>query len=396
MGKLKKALRKKFRGVDSIFISSFIPRKCGIATYTRDLTSALDLIIPHCESRIVAMNKPEDGIDYPPKVIFEINQHDANSYKKAARHINKSRADVVVLEHEFGLYGGMFGEYINELVKLIKKPLIITAHTIPDDPGKGYGAALKDIIEFADNIIVMMPESIRKLARKYNYPEENIELIPHGVPYILMGPIERYKEEKGLEDKIILGNINLLSDVKGLEYIIEALELIKKQFPDVLYLIIGQTHPVVMKVDGEKYRNFLKKKTEELGLEENVKFINKYMSLDELVRWLKAIDIYITPYLDPQQSASGALAYAIGAGKACISTPYIYAKEILADGRGVIVPFRNSRAIADAVVDMCKNPEKKLRIEREALEFGKLMTWPNVALQHFQLFNRVLGKHGGV
>ena len=399
MGKLRKALRKKYKeykGVNSIFISSFVPRKCGIATYTSDLTSAMDLISPLCEPRIVALNKPEDGIEYPPKVVFEINQDDFNSYKKAAGYINRSRAEVVVLEHEFGLYGGKFGEYINELVKLIKKPLIITTHTIPDDPGKGYGAALKNVIDFADSIIVMMPESISKLANKYNYPKENIDLIPHGVPDILMGPVEEYKEKKGLQDRIILGNINLLSEVKGLEYIIESLEFIKKQFPSVLYLIIGQTHPIVLKTEGEKYRNFLKEKIKKLGLEENVKFINKYMSLDELVRWLKAIDIYITPYLDPQQSASGALAYAIGAGKACISTSYMYAKEILENERGIIIPFRNSRAIASAVIDLCKNPEKKLRIEKEALKFGKLMAWPNVALQHFQLFSRILGKNSGV
>jgi polysaccharide biosynthesis protein PslF len=394
MIKLKNALRKKYRGVDSIFISSFVPRKCGIATYTRDLVGAIDIINPNCEVEIMAMDRPEDGISYPPEVVFKINQHDAHCYRQAARHINKSRADVIVLEHEFGLYGGKFGEYINEMAKLIKKPLIITTHTIPDNPDIGYGAALKEIIEFADSVIVMMPESIRKLAKKYKYPEENIELIPHGVPDILMEPVERYKEKKGLKKRIILGNINLLSEVKGIEYIIEALQLIKKQIPNVLYLMIGQTHPVVLKEEGEKYRNFLKKKIKELGLEENARFINKYMSLDELVRWLKAIDIYITPYLDPHQSASGALAYAIGAGKACISTPYMYAKEILANGRGVLVPFRNSRAIASAVIDICKNPEKKLRIEKEALKFGKMMTWPNVALQHFQLFNRILGRQG--
>ncbi len=354
------------------------------------------MISPSYEAEIIAMDKPEDGIDYPPEVVFKINQYDVNSYRKAARCINKSRVDVVVLEHEFGLYGGMFGEYINELAKLIKKPLVITTHTIPDDPDNKYGASLKEIIEFADSVIVMMPESIRKLAKKYKYPEEKIELIPHGVPDILMEPVERYKEKRGLKNRIILGNINLLSAVKGIEYIIEALQIIKRQIPNVLYLIIGQTHPVVLKEEGEKYRNFLKKKIKELGLEENVKFVNKYIPLDELVRWLKAIDIYITPYLDPHQSGSGALAYAIGAGKACISTPYMYAKEILADGRGIIVPFRNSRAIANAVIDICKNPKKKLKIEREALKFGRMMTWPNVALQHFQLFEKILGRKSSI
>ncbi len=390
MEKLKKVLREKSKGINCVYISSYVPRKCGIATYTRDLTRAIDLINPYCESRIIAMVKPEDKIKYPPEVKFEVNQYDIGSYIKAANYINKSIADIVVLEHEFGLYGGEFGEYIIKLVERIKKPLIITAHTIPDNPDGGYGRALKDVIKFTDKVIAMMPESIQKLVKNYNYPVENIEIIPHGVPDIVMEPNEKYKRKKGLKDKIILGNINLLSEIKGIEYIIEALGAIKKQFPGVLYLIIGQTHPVVLKIEGEKYRNFLKRKIKNLNLEENVKFINKYMSLGELVSWLKAIDIYITPYLDPQQSASGALAYAIGAGKACISTPYLYAKEVLARGRGVIVPFRNSGVIANAVIDICRNPEKKLKLEKKAYEFGRLMTWYNVALQHLKLFNEVL------
>jgi polysaccharide biosynthesis protein PslF len=394
--KLKKVLREKSKGINCVYISSYIPRKCGIATYTRDLTRAIDLINPYCESRIIAMVKPEDKIKYPPEVKFEINQYDIGSYIKAANYINKSIADIVVLEHEFGLYGGEFGEYIIKLVERIKKPLIVTTHTIPDNPDEGYGRALKDVIKFTDKVIAMMPESIQKLVKKYNYPVDNIEIIPHGVPDIVMEPNEKYKRKKGLKDKIILGNINLLSEIKGIEYIIEALGVIKKQFPGVLYLIIGQTHPVVLKIEGEKYRNFLKRKIKNLNLEENVKFINKYMTLEELVSWLKAIDIYITPYLDPQQSASGALAYAIGAGKACISTPYLYAKEVLASGRGVIVPFRNSGAIANAVIDICRNPEKKLKLEKKAYEFGRLMTWYNVALQHLKLFNEVLDIHENI
>lgn len=393
MSKLKKVLREKCKGINVIYISSYVPRKCGIATYTKDLIRAVNLLNPHCEPKIVALIRPEDKINYPPEVKFKIKQNEVDSYIKAAGYINKSTADIVVLEHEFGLYGGEFGEYIIRLAEQIKKPLIITVHTIPDNPDIGYGLALKDIIKFAYKVIAMMPQSIQKLIKKYNYPEENIEIIPHGVPDISLESNDKYKRKKGFKDKIILGNINLLSEIKGLEYIIEALEEIKRHFPNVLYLIIGQTHPVVSKIEGEKYRNFLKRKIKQLNLRDNVRFINKYMSLEELVVWLKVIDIYITPYLDPEQSASGALAYAIGAGKACISTPYLYAKEILEHGRGVIVPFRNSQAIANAVIDLCKNPEKKLRIESKAHKFGRLMTWYNVALQHLQLFNEVLDKY---
>jgi glycosyltransferase involved in cell wall biosynthesis len=275
---------------------------------------------------------------------------------------------------------------------LIKKPLIITAHTIPDNSNNGYGLVLKDVIKFADKVIVMMPESLEKLVKRYDYPKEKIDIIPHGVPDIPLEPNYKYKKKKRLGDKVILGNINLLSAVKGLEYTIEALKKIKKKLNNVLYLIIGQTHPIVLKAEGQKYKNFLKEKIKHYNLQENVKFINKYMSLKELVVWLRIIDIYITPYLNPQQSTSGALAYAIGAGKLCISTPYLYAKEVLAEGRGIIVPFRNSQAIADAVIDICKNPQRKLEMEKKAHKFGRLMTWYNVALQHLELFNEILDK----
>jgi len=392
LDKLRKILREKNKCINSTFISSYTPRKCGIATYTKDLTRAINLINPYSKSDIVALIRPEDKIDYPPEVKLKINQYEVDSYIKAAGHINKSKTDIVVLEHEFGLYDGDFGEYIIKLIELIKKPLIITTHTIPDNASEGYGLVLKDVLKFAEKVIAMMPESLQKLIKNYNCPKEKIEIIPHGVPDIPLEATAEYKKIKGLEDRIILGNINLLSASKGLEYTIEALKKIKEQFNNVLYLIIGQTHPVVLKAEGEKYRIFLKEKIKQHDLQGNVKFINKYLSLKELVVWLKIIDVYITPYLDPQQSASGALAYAIGAGKICISTPYLYAKEVLAEGRGIIVPFRNSQAIADAVIDICKNPQKKLRMENKTYKFGRLMTWYNVALQHLKLFDEVLGE----
>lgn len=374
-------------------MSSYIPRKCGIATYTRDLTEAINLINPYSRAEIFALVIPEDKINYPPEVKFKINQYETDSYIRAANRINRSSADVVILEHEFGLYGGDFGEYIIKLLELLKKPLIITAHTIPDDPEKGYGLVLKDVIKFAEKVIVMMPQSLDKLIKEYNYPREKIEIIPHGVPDIPLEPNDIYKRKKRLEDRLIIGNINLLSEIKGIEYTIEALRDIKKKFPNVLYFIIGQTHPVVLQTAGEKYRNFLKEKIKSYGLYENVRFINKYLSLNKLVDWLRAMDIYITPYLDPQQSASGALAYAVGAGKVCISTPYLYAKEILSNGRGIIVPFRDSHAIANAAIDIFKDPQKKSAIENKTYKFGRLMTWYNIALQHLTLFDEVIAKY---
>ena len=389
-------LIKNLPSINIIYISSYIPRKCGIATYTKDLTEAINRINPNCKIEIFALVKPEDKINYGPEVKFKINQYKIDPYIEAAGNIDKSNADIVVLEHEFGLYSGEYGEYIIKLIELVKKPLIVTAHTIPDDASKGYGLVLKDLIKYAEKVIIMMPQSMEKLVKEYNYPKDKIEIIPHGVPDIPLETNYKYKNKKGLEDRLIVGNINLLSEVKGLEYTIEALKEIKSKFPNVLYLIIGQTHPVVLQTDGEKYRNFLKEKIKLYNLQENVKFINEYITLNELIEWLKVIDIYITPYLDPQQSASGALAYAIGAGKVCISTPYLYAKDVLAEGRGIIVPFRNSQAIADAVIDIFKNPQKKSAMEKKTYKFGRLMTWDNVALQHLELFDEVINKYKNI
>jgi len=390
MKQFEKVLKGANKKISLSFISSYVPRKCGIATYTKDLVNAISYVNPYSKNEIIALIKPEDKIIYPPIVKFKIHQEDKQSYIKAAEYLNNSKNDLIILEHEFGLYGGDFGSYIIYLLKNLKKPLIITTHTIPEDPNKDYGLVLKETIKYAQKIIVMMPQSVNKLVKKYNYPKENIEIIPHGVPDIPFEPNNNHKILKGLENKIVIGNINLLSEVKGLEYIIDALPEIKKYFENILYLIIGQTHPVVLKNEGEKYRNFLLEKINRLNLSENVQFINKYLTLEELIEWLKVIDIYITPYLDPQQSASGALAYAIGAGKACISTPYLYAKDVLSDGRGIFIPFKDSKAISQAVIDLLNNPKKKELMERKTYKFGRYMTWYNVATQHLNLFYKML------
>ena len=223
-------------------------------------------------------------------------------------------------------------------------------------------------------------------------PAEKIVVIHHGTPDLPFASTEAEKKKKELSDRLVLGNINLLSNIKGIEYSLRATALIAKEFPKVLYLVIGQTHPVDKVNNDEKYRKSLIALVKELHIDKNVRFINKYLSLNELVDWIKAVDFYITPYLDPEQAASGALAYAVGAGKCCISSPYMYAKEVLANGRGVIVPFRDPKAIAEAVIKLWKNKNKKLEIERKAYSYGRLMTWSNVALQYLNLFEAV--QHG--
>jgi glycosyltransferase involved in cell wall biosynthesis len=234
----------------------------------------------------------------------------------------------------------------------------------------------------------------KKLIKLYGVNKKNIAVIPHGTPNFTFNGTESYKKKKKLQGRLILGNINLLSENKGIDYSIEAVAQIAKVYPEVLYLVIGQTHPNILKTEGEKYRNKLKNKIKELGIQKNVKFINKYVSIEELCDWLKMMDIYITPYLDKQQSSSGALAYAVGAGKLCISTGYVYAEEILGEGRGIIVPFRDSQAIAKAVIDIWSDKEKRKIMERKAYEYGRFMTWSSVALQHLDFFENMIKKYG--
>jgi len=378
----------KRKTIKVIYISSYIPKKCGIATFTKDLTNAINMLNPYALAEIMALNMPEERLDYPWEVKYKINRDDLNSYLQAAEYINKSGADIVMLELEFGLCGGPFGEYIVSFVERIKKPLVVTCHTILDDPTKEYGNVLKRVVAVADAVVVMLHQSANKLVEKYKLPKKKIAFIPHGIPDLPFNAESSF--EKRYENRIILGNINLMSSGKGIEYSIKATAEIAKICPNVLCLIVGQTHPDVLRYEGEKYRKYLKAMVKKMGISQNVKFINRYVSLEELLEWLKLIDYYVTPYLDPFQISSGALAYAIGAGKLCISTPYLYADEVLSNGRGISVPFKDSQSIVKAIIDMERNPDKKNEMETKAYERGRLMTWSNVALQHLDLFEKVI------
>jgi glycosyltransferase involved in cell wall biosynthesis len=262
-----------------------------------------------------------------------------------------------------------------------------------EDKNSCWGKTFSKLIKEVEGLTVMTNFSAKKLSKLYEFDRRRIAIIPHGTPDISFNHGAAYKKKKNMFDRLVLGNVNLLSENKGIGYTIEAVAKIAKVYPEVLYLIIGQTHPNILKEEGEKYRNNLKKKIKKLGIQKNVKFINKYVSLEELIEWLKIIDIYITPYLDKQQSSSGALAYAIGAGKVCISTKYLYAKELLAQGRGITVPFRDSKAIAKKVIEIWKNEDKRELMQRKAYDYGRFMTWSSVALQHLDFFTEIIKKH---
>lgn len=393
MNRLLKLINKKRKPIKVIYVSTYIPQKCGIATFTKDVTNAINLINPYALAELMAVVKENEEVHFPWEVKFKIRKDELNTYLVAADYVNNSCCDVVMIEHEFGIFGGKCGEYIVPFIEAIHKPVIATLHTIPEDPQSDYGALLKRLGGILSGVTVMLEQSKKKLIKEYGFDRRKIIVIPHGTPDIPYAPTERYKTKKGIKNRFVLANVNLLSENKGLEYTVEALKKIVKKIPSVLYVIIGQTHPAILERDGEKYRNFLKTIIKKNGLEKNVRFVNKYVTLEDLIDWLKSTDIYITPYLDPQQSSSGALAYAVGAGKPCISSPYRYAKEVLGKGRGVLVPFKNSNAIANAVIDLWENQEKREGIQKKAYEFGRFMTWSSVALQHLDMFEAAINRH---
>lgn len=389
------ALESKERRVRAIYISTYIPRKCGIASYTKDLTNALNVLNPLSLGEIMAVTK--DGYEgFPWEVKIKVKEQTLQTYIDAANYINESSADVVNLQHEFGIFGGADGEHILELTSRIKKPLVTTLHTVLNNPRPNQLRITKILAKQSEAVVVMVEAAQERLINIFGIDPRKIVVIPHGVPDIPYGGGLHFKEELGLGVRPIISAINLLSDNKGLEYVLRALPVVVAKHPDLLYLIIGQTHPDVIKNEGEVYRHKLEKIVKDLKLTNNVKFINQYVTIDDLIMYLRATDIYITPYLDPQQTSSGTLAYALGAGKVCISTPYLYAREILNSHRGLLVPFKDSEEIGENLNKLLSNPILMEKYQKSAYNFGRLMIWPQVALQYLDLFHLIQEKREAV
>lgn len=388
--KLQPVLRQQQEPLNAIYVSSYIPRKCGIATYTKDLTNAINLLNSRSLAEILVVDRLEETQEYPWEAKFKMTEGELSEYLAAADYVNRSQCHLVSLQHEFGIFGGELGEYIVHFAEALECPLVTTFHTVLKNPNDKHADILKRLAAKSEAVIVMMNEVVQRLVNQYGIPEDKIVVIPHGVPDLPFNDTAKYKKQRQMSDRILLGNINLLSPHKGIEFALQAVAQIAKKYPQVLYMVIGQTHPALVRQQGEQYRNSLRKLVRELGITQNVRFVNEYLELPELIKWLRTLDFYITTYIEPEQVTSGALAYAIGAGKACISTPYIYANEVLAEGRGVLVPFRDPQATADAVIRLLENPEEKREIEQRAYRYGRLMTWPNVANNHLALFRAVL------
>lgn len=370
------------------FIGNYLPRQCGIATFTTDLCESFAAQYPETACLAVPVNDTEAGYPYPARVRFEIAEQDLSSYRRAADFLNINNVDLVCLQHEYGIFGGPAGSHILALLADVRMPVVTTLHTVLKDPDPNQRRTMEELVRLSDRLVVMSRCSMEFLKDIYGASEEKIDLIPHGIPDVPFVDPNFYKDQFGIEGKFALLTFGLLSANKGIEHVINALPEIAARHPEVVYIVLGATHPHVKRREGESYRLFLERTAEERGVKKNVIFHNRFVSITELVEFIGAADIYLTPYLNPEQIVSGTLAYAAGAGKAVVSTPYWYAQELLAEGRGVFVPFADPHAIADAVLRLVENPAARHAMRKRAYLQGREMTWPKVAERYMRAFER--------
>jgi glycosyltransferase involved in cell wall biosynthesis len=367
-------------------LGNHIPRQCGIATFTTDLSDALTRELPNLECFVVAMNDSGRRPAYPPRVRWEIAENDVAAYRNAADFININSVDVVCMQYEYGIFGGKAGSLVLPLLRELRMPIVTTLHTILAEPNPLQRAAMDEITRVSERLVVMSELGASLLTSVHGVARDKIDLIPHGIPN--MGSARLTKEQLGVGGKSVILTFGLLSPDKGVEHVIDALPEIVARFPHVVYIVLGATHPHVKERHGEVYRLMLENRAKKLGVDAHVIFHNRFVSQVELTGFLAAADIYITPYLKPEQITSGTLAYAVGSGKAVISTPYWYARELLADGRGILVPWKDAPSIAREVIDLLGNDTKRVELSQRAAAYGASMTWSAVARSYGESFER--------
>jgi glycosyltransferase involved in cell wall biosynthesis len=370
------------------FLGDHLPRQCGIATYTNDLCEAVATAYPECHSIVGAVNDRPEGYDYPARIRFEIDEKELDSYRRAADFLNINNIEVVSVQHEFGIYGGVAGSHLLAFLRDVKMPVVTTLHTLLREPTNDQRAVMKQLDELSSRFIVMAERGHRLLEEVYGVSGEKIDLIPHGAPDTPFIDPSFYKDQFGVEGKTVLLTFGLLSPNKGIEFVIEALPKILESHPDVVYIVLGATHPHLIAREGESYRLKLERLAHDRHVTRNVIFYNRFVTMDELNEFIGAADIYITPYLNESQITSGTLAFTFAAGKAVVSTPYWHAQELLADGRGLLVPFSNSEAISEAVNRFLSDPTLMNATRKRAWKLGRAMIWPVVAQQHMESFGR--------
>jgi len=378
------------------FLGDYLPRKCGIATFTTDLRCAIASEFPALQCPVVPVNDIEDGYDYPAEVRFEIAEQDLSSYLRAADFLNITDVDVLCVEHEFGIFGGTAGSHVLALLRELRMPIVTTLHTVLREPNDDQRRVMRELTRLSTRLVVMSERGREFLRDVYQTPAARIDLIPHGIPDMPFADPNYFKDEFAVAGKQVLLTFGLLSPNKGIEYALRALPEIIREFPNVVYIVLGQTHPNLLRDEGEAYRLSLERLAKELGVQKHVVFFNRFVELDELMRFIGAADIYLTPYLTEAQITSGTLAYAFGAGNAVVSTPYWHATELLTQERGKLVPFRNGKAIAAAVIELLRDEAFRHSMRKNAYKLGRDMVWSRVAQLYVKSFEQARHDHSFV
>jgi len=379
---------KKIR---TAFLSTYPPRECGIATYSKDLIGHISKLKVLKPSIVIAINDKGGHYNYQRLVKFQIERDDVETYVEAAEYVNDSDIDLVHLQHEFGLFGGLEGENIISFIEGLEKPIIITLHTLLPEPSLESRGLMEKIIQRSDYLTVIARTGIKILENTYGCLPDKVKYVPHGTPNVPFVRSEVLRRRLNMRKRIILSTFGLINRGKGVEYAIRALPPIVKDYPEILYLIIGETHPEVRKKEGESYRKELIELVDSLGLGKNVRFENRFLRKNELIRYLQATDIYLLPYTNKNQISSGTLAYALSTGKAIVSTPFLHAKEVISEGCAMECKFRGPDSIYRCIKTLLHDEEMKRGFEDQAYRYSRGMIWPNIAMEHVNLFYKALG-----
>jgi glycosyltransferase involved in cell wall biosynthesis len=382
-------------------LGTYPPRKCGIATYTQDVVSAVhsaDAVatgrFPAGPPTVVAMTNASEHTEYFWPVLHTIDQADPEDYRRVARELNNSGTDLVSIQYEHGIFGGEGGRHLNYFLDALRVPVVVTLHTTLPQPPEALARAVREVAARAERLVVLNSRALPLLRDAYGLPAgylaDQTDVIPHGTPDVDPARRPVVRQQLGVAGQTVLSTFGLIGPGKGLEHAVRAVAKVADQYPDLHYYVLGQTHPGIVRESGESYREGLIRMAEDLGIGERVHFVNRYLNLDELCDWLLATDVYVTPYLNPFQIVSGTLAYAVAAGKPVISTPYLHAEELLSEGRGVLTPFSDPDAMARNLDGILADGERRAAMERAAWEFGRRSTWSSVAEQYVGSFARAL------